>query len=133
MHSTLMQPPDGGRAALRTPLLVVVCFAVAAPLAILAAAVGETRHPALMLAVLAIGAFAVGCAAEPVGSVLIGLLFWLFYDGFVVNRSGVLAWDGRTDALRLAVLVGAGLLGSLLGLLVRRIRRTSRTRERSGR
>jgi hypothetical protein len=113
----------GHRAALRAPMLVVVSFAVAAPLSILFVAAGEARYPAFVLAVLGAAAFAVGWVADLAGSAVIGLVFWLFFDGFVVHRDGVLGWDGRTDGFRLAVLLTAAVLGSVLGILAPYLRR----------
>jgi hypothetical protein len=107
-------------------------------MAILAAAAGEARYPLFMLAVLGTGAFTVGCAADLVGSSVIGFVFWLFFDGFVVHRGGVLGWDPQADAVPLAVLVAAGILGSALGTLAPHVRaawaglRTARRRFRRG-
>lgn len=116
-------PPVGRRrTALAAPLLVVLCFVVAAPLTELLAALGATRDPVAGLAALGAAALLVGWFARPAASVLIGLVFWLFFDGFVVHRSGSLGWDGAQDALRLGVLVGAGLLGGLLGALAPLVR-----------
>ena len=113
--------PRGRRTVLGPGLLLVVSFAVAAPLSVILAAVGGTRDPAVLqtvsLALLGAGACAVGALARPRASLVVGLVFWPFFDGFVVHRSGVLGWDGVHDTVRLAVLVGAGLLGSLLGAL----------------
>jgi hypothetical protein len=109
----------GRRVGLRAPMLTVLSFAVAAPLAILLASVGELPHPVFELVALCAAAFAVGCAADLAGSVVVGLVFWLFFDGFDVDRWGVLGWDGHTSAVRLGVLVAAGVLGAAFGAAVR--------------
>ena len=100
------------------PMGLVAAFAVAAPASILLAAAGERPHPLVVLTVLVAAAFAVGLAAgDLLGSVAIGLVFWLFFDGFDAHRFGVLGWDGHTDAVRLGVLVAAGVLGALVRYL----------------
>ncbi len=121
-HGRTARAPAGRRSALAAPLLVVLCFVVAAPLAELLAALGAGRDPVAALAALGAAALMVGWFARPAASLLVGLVFWLFFDGFVVHHSGSLGWDGARDAARLGVLVGAGLLGGLLGALVRYVR-----------
>jgi hypothetical protein len=119
------QAPARRRVALGAPLLVVFSFVVAAPLSELLAAVdgrhgtagGAAGGVALGIAVLGAAALAVGWFGRPLASVVIGPVFWLFFDAFVVNRSGSLGWDGGRDALGLAVLLGAGLAGGLMGAL----------------
>lgn len=115
------QPVATGRpTGARAPMLLVLSFAVAAPVSILFAALGEAHAQVFMLVVLCLGACAVGCTARPADSLVVGPVFWLFLDGFVVNRRGDLDWDGHLDAIRLGALVGAGLLGSLLAVVARR-------------
>ncbi|MFC1440364.1 hypothetical protein ABUW04_19095 [Streptacidiphilus sp. N1-10] len=113
----------GRQAGLRAPMLAVLSFAVAAPLSVLLAAVGERPYPVFELVVMSLAAFAVGCAADLAGSVLVGLVFWLFLDGFDLGRWGVLGWDGHTSAVRLAVLVAAGVVGAVVGTAVRAAQR----------
>jgi hypothetical protein len=113
----------GRRAGLRAPLLTVLSFAVAAPLSILLATAGGRPHPVFELVVLCVAAFAVGCAADLAGSVVIGLVFWLFFDGFDADRWGVLGWDAHSSAIRLAVLVAAGVVGAAVGMAVRMVHR----------
>lgn len=110
------------RPAVAAPMMVVLAFAVAAPVSILFAAAGEGPHPLVMLVLLSAAAFAVGLAADLLGAAAVGLVFWLFFDGFDAHRWGVLGWDGRTDAVRLGVLVAAGMLGALVAYL-RHLRR----------
>ncbi|MFC1430047.1 hypothetical protein ACEZDB_05170 [Streptacidiphilus sp. N1-3] len=105
------------RDLLQAPMALVVAFAVAAPASILLAAVGAWGHPVFLLVVLCMAAFAVGRACDLAGSLLVGPVFWLFFDGFDTHRWGVLGWDGRTDAVRLGLLVAAGALGALAGRL----------------
>jgi hypothetical protein len=69
-----------------------------------------------MLAALGAGAFGVGLwTADLLSGALVGLVFWLFFDGFDAHRFGVLGWDGHTEAVRLGILVAAGVLGTLAG------------------
>lgn len=109
----------GRRAGLRAPMLTALSFAVAAPLSILLAVVGERPYPVFELVVMCVAASAVGCAADLAGSVLVGLVFWLFLDGFDLDRWGALGWDGHTSAIRLAVLVAAGVVGAAVGMAAR--------------
>lgn len=113
----------GRRDGLRAPLLTVLSFAVAAPLSILLTTAGGRPHPVFELVVLCVAAFAVGCAADLAGSMVIGLVFWLFFDGFDADRWGVLSWDGHSSAIRLAVLVAAGVVGAAVGMAVRMVHR----------
>ena len=111
------------RAAPLSPsMLLVTTFVVAAPLSILLAATGAAHRADPALVVLALAALAVGWTARPWASPVVGLLCWLFYDGFDADRWGVLGWDGRGDALRLGLLLAAALLGSLLGTLAPHLR-----------
>ena len=107
---------EGSRTGVWAPMALVIAFAVAAPVSILLAAAGEQPHPLVMLAVLGVGAFGVGLwTADLLSGALVGLVFWLFFDGFDAHRFGVLGWDGHTEAVRLGILVAAGVLGTLAG------------------
>ena len=106
---------EGNRTGVWAPMALVIAFAVAAPVSILLAAAGEQPHPLVMLAVLGAGAFGVGLwAADLLSGALVGLVFWLFFDGFDAHRWGVLGWEGHTEAVRLGILVAAGILGTLV-------------------
>jgi hypothetical protein len=37
-------------------------------------------------------------------------MFWLFFDGFVEHRDGILGWNGWTDTWRFAALVAVAAL-----------------------
>ena len=104
--------------ALAAPLLVVVSFAVAAPLAVLLTAATAGHDPEAVLVVLCAAALAVGWIARPASSAVVGVVFWLFLDGFVIHHDGVLGWTGAADATRLGLLVGCGVVGSLLGAVI---------------
>ena len=107
--------PARDRSGVRAPMLLVASFAVAAPVAVLVAAVGGAHAPVTALVLLGVAAFAVGWAAEPVSAVVVGLVFWLFFDGFDADRWGVLGLHGHDAVPGLLVLVAAGVLASLLG------------------
>jgi hypothetical protein len=47
-------------------------------------------------------------------ALLTGALSWPFYLGFLLDQHGELTWHGPVDLVRLAVLVGAALLGTVL-------------------
>ncbi len=47
-------------------------------------------------------------------------LFWLVQDGFLVDRYGVLSWHGRSDLLRVGLLVVAAVAGLAAGASYRR-------------
>jgi hypothetical protein len=42
-------------------------------------------------------------------------LGWPFYIGFLVEQHGELMWHGPVDVVRLAVLLGAALVGTVVG------------------
>ena len=54
-------------------------------------------------------------------TILLTACAFMDYDGFVSNQSGQLSWHGRSDAVRLAVLAGAAIVGAA-------VRRTRRSR-----
>jgi len=82
---------------------------------------------AARLAVLAlgVGAFAAS-VGDPAAAAVTAAVAFLLFDGFVVDSAGVLAWHGRADAVRLAVLVTA----ALAGLTAQAIRNHVRSRPR---
>src|SRR4051794_25460680 len=49
----------------------------------------------------------------------VGVIAWLFDNGFLVHRFGDLRWDGASDAGALALLVGCALVTALLGASLR--------------
>ncbi|MHA6763731.1 hypothetical protein [Streptacidiphilus sp. PAMC 29251] len=101
------------RAVLSAPMALVLAFAVAVPISILVTAAGMWGQPLFLLVALGAAACALGWCCDLAGSVLVGVVFWMFLDGFDLHHWGVLSWDGRTDAIRLGVLVAAGVAGAL--------------------
>ncbi|MGW3472089.1 hypothetical protein ACWDKQ_27310 [Saccharopolyspora sp. NPDC000995] len=49
------------------------------------------------------------------GALVTAVLGWMLFNGFVVHSLGDLAWEGSSDAVRLAALAGAAVLGVLVG------------------
>ncbi|GIF97640.1 hypothetical protein [Catellatospora citrea] len=85
---------------------VVVCVST-----ILAGAFVTEEPGRLMLAAAVTGVFA-AVVADTRASLLTGLLGFLLFDGFLVNRFGELSWDGVTTLFNLTVFgvaVGVGL------------------------
>jgi hypothetical protein len=56
--------------------------------------------------------------------IAVAVIAYLLVDGFLVNRSGVLTWDGLPDIYRVLMLTGAAAIG-LLGGVFRPARRRS--------
>lgn len=102
---------------LDSPFVIAIAFAA---FLVAAAVVSGARLPVIaslpLLAALAAGSGALGRFRNvPV----VGVLGWLFTEGFVVNQFGHLAWHGAADAIRLGVMVGAAAFGAATGHLFR--------------
>ena len=72
----------------------------------------------LLCAVLAWFALA---SVDPAAVLVVLVVTCLVGDGFLVNHGGELSWHGGTDAARVAMLAGAGLLGLVAGQARRRL------------
>ncbi|MFE2051127.1 MULTISPECIES: hypothetical protein [unclassified Streptomyces] len=75
-------------------------------------------RPGLALAVLSLLAALLGIWARFTAAPGTALLCWLSLNGFAVPPAGTLTWTGRRDALWLACLLGAALVGTALARLV---------------
>lgn len=120
---------DSAPASMPTPLLFVVAFGVALVASVLAGAVTTPEHAVVGLVLVGTACAAVARRGKDLRAALVvGPMFWLFFDGFVEHRDGTLGWDGWTETWRLAVLLAA----AALPLVVRgaRGRWTARTRFR---
>lgn len=101
----------------RTPVGIAVAAGAGAVVlaAVVAGALPVGDGPARLLVV----AFAVAAVAavttDPVAAAVTAVLAWLVVDGFLVDRSGVLAWHGTADLYRTGVLAGAGVAGLAVG------------------
>jgi K+-sensing histidine kinase KdpD len=114
-----------GKMATSTGLLAGYCgLAIATGVAI---AVGGTRRPAVVLALLALTVLVLATRSTAMAALGTGAMAWLFYDGFIIGRHADLAWHGTTDLEPLALLLGAALCGIATSWLLARAseRRTS--------
>jgi hypothetical protein len=48
--------------------------------------------------------------------IAVAVIAYLLVDGFLVNRSGVLTWDGLPDTYRVLMLTGTAAIGLLVGV-----------------
>jgi uncharacterized membrane protein (UPF0136 family) len=85
--------------------------------ALLNVIVGSGR-PGFALAVLSLLAALLGLCARFTAAPGTALLCWLSLNGFAIPPAGTLTWAGRRDALWLACLLGAALVGTALARLV---------------
>jgi hypothetical protein len=66
------------------------------------------------LAVMAVTVGLLSWWSRPWSALFVALCGWLTFDGMVVNGSGHLGWAGREDAVRVAVIFGAGVGAALI-------------------
>jgi hypothetical protein len=97
-------------------LVVVVAAFVSAAVPPSAAAVR------LGLFAAALGVFA-ALTVDPLAVVIVGVLGFGVFDGFLVNQLGELTWHGRSDVSRVLVLAAAGVSGVAMGQAYRAVRR----------
>ncbi|MEV0530697.1 hypothetical protein [Kitasatospora sp. NPDC050463] len=119
--------PDRLSPAMSGAVALLACGALLPVLAVL----GELRPTWLALAAYATVCAALGRYSRPAAAPLIALSGWLFHNGFVEHRHGVLGWSGPgTEAARFLLLAVAALLLSLPGSLPRPVLSTPRARTR---
>ncbi|MFI1753945.1 hypothetical protein [Streptomyces sp. NPDC020571] len=85
--------------------------------ALLNGTVGVGR-PGLALVALSLLAAALGLCARFTAAPGTAVLCWLSLNGFAIPPAGTLTWTGRRDAVWLACLLGAALVGTALARLV---------------
>ncbi|MFE0376598.1 DUF4118 domain-containing protein [Streptomyces inhibens] len=85
---------------------------------------GERAHTTFVLAVFTLLTLGVAALTRPVLVPVVALVSWMFYDGFVLNRSSELAFQPQ-DRTSLLVLLLAGLAGAGCAAAVRAVRRHS--------
>ncbi len=85
--------------------------------AVLNGVVGSGR-PGLALVALSLLAGVLGLCAPFAAAPGTAVLCWLSLNGFAVPPAGTLTWAGRRDALWLACLLGATLVGTVLARVV---------------
>lgn len=76
----------------------------------------------------AVGVFA-AVTADPMAVAGAALIAWLVVDGFLIDRSGQLAWHGSADLLRIMVLALVSALGIAVGQAGRQFRATQSRRQ----
>jgi hypothetical protein len=89
--------------------------------AVLVLATG-VRHPAAALIAYGLLAAVVAAHTRAIAAPGIALVAWLFDDGFIIGRHAQLSWHGAADIRRLAILLAAGAVGSMLGARIRAAR-----------
>ncbi|GAB2692399.1 hypothetical protein [Kitasatospora kifunensis] len=98
---------------LAVPMSGALAFFGSAGLALGLGGVGELRPCWFSLGVFAVGGALLGRLSRPMAAPVIGLVGWLFYNGYVVHRYAVLGWAGggvelgRMGLLTCVALVGA--------------------------
>ncbi|MFE2724785.1 hypothetical protein [Kitasatospora sp. NPDC059327] len=108
--------PDRLSPAMSAAVALLASGALLPALAVL----GELRPGPVPLAAYAALCAALGRSSRPVAAPLIGFAAWLFHNGFVEHRHGVLGWSGlSTEAVRFLVLAVPALLLALPGSLPR--------------
>ncbi|MET8982583.1 hypothetical protein ABZX85_44100 [Streptomyces sp. NPDC004539] len=101
-----------------TPLIWAGAFSGALLLvAVLNTTVGMDR-PHLALLALSLLAAVLGLCARFTAAPGTAVLCWLFLNGFAIAPLGTLTWTVSRDALWLACLLGAALLGTTLARVV---------------
>lgn len=98
---------------------LALAFAAGAVATTLLAATGGTRHPGADLVAYVLPAGALGLGARWWAAPAAAVVLWLFYDGFLVGRHGVLTWHGTIDGWRLGLIVAGALGGLLIGRVSR--------------
>jgi hypothetical protein len=68
----------------------------------------------LAVLTVVVGAYA-AAMRNTTGALITAAVSWMLFNGFVVHSLGDLAWEGANDAVRLAVLTGAAVTGTLIG------------------
>lgn len=104
VHNTRAEPPGLPRGS--GP---AIGFTVAVAVSLVVVAAGGTRHHTAALAAYAVVTAAVAAFTAMTEGVAVAGTAWLFMNGFVVNRSGELRWDGTADLTRVLVLDAAAL------------------------
>jgi K+-sensing histidine kinase KdpD len=78
---------------------------------LLPAADAAARYGVLVLTLLAFAAWAKAWPA----ALTVALIGFLVFDGFLVNRLGLLSWHGWTDVTRVVAILAAVTFGRLIG------------------
>jgi hypothetical protein len=103
---------------LATPLVWAAASGGALVLVALLNALIGTDRPSPALAALSLFSVLLGLCARFTAAPGIAVLCWLFLNGFAVPPAGTLTWTGHRDALWLACLFTAALVGTALARLL---------------
>jgi hypothetical protein len=121
--------PSGwaGRSSIKWPaeLLIGVGFAVIIVATVVAAIMFGPHQPVgrLTMLAVAVGGFA-AVAGDTLAALATAVIGWLFLNGMLIDQHAVLRWHGTADVVRLAVLGGAALAGTVCAWLARLYRAT---------
>jgi hypothetical protein len=103
---------------LATPLVWAAASGGALVLVALLNALIGTDRPSPALAALSLFSVLLGLCARFTAAPGTAVLCWLFLNGFAVPPAGTLTWAGHRDALWLACLFTAALVGTTLARLL---------------
>lgn len=109
--------PAPGRWPASTGVLAQFCGAAVTTVVVVV--LGGTRHQDAALAAFAALTVVVAARTAPLAAPGMGIIAWMFDNGFLVNRHAHLVWHGTADGIRLGVLLGAAVCGAALGWAVR--------------
>ncbi|MEU3986211.1 hypothetical protein AB0F77_40185 [Streptomyces sp. NPDC026672] len=101
-----------------TPLVWAAAFGGAPVLVALLNHMAGPDRPAFALTALSLLSALLGLCARFTAAPGTALLCWLFLNGFAIPPAGTLTWAAHRDALWLACLLGAGLVGTTLARLL---------------
>ncbi|OIV38467.1 hypothetical protein BIV57_05545 [Mangrovactinospora gilvigrisea] len=120
------RPRRPGSGGLPAPLAFCAAYGLAVAVSLALGAAGARHDTDADLLVLTLAAAVSGLfARRPAGALPIGLVYWAFFDGFLLHSDGNLGWDG-SEPHRLFVLTGAAIAGALAAFAVRLIRQPRR-------
>jgi hypothetical protein len=87
----------------------LVAFGATLAVAVVLARLGPRVGWGTQLATMAVTVGFVCWWCRVLPSIFVAVCGWLMLNGIVVNGAGSLGWDGHEDAIRVGVLLGAGL------------------------
>jgi K+-sensing histidine kinase KdpD len=105
---------------------LAMSFAVLFTVTALMTPLRHALHGAPDLGILAATVFVLGLVITTGTSLAAAGLSALLLNGFLVDHDGTLHWHGSVELLRLAILLGAAMVGSTIGAIhLRRARRAA--------
>jgi len=100
----------------------MVAFGATLAVAVVLARAGAAVGWSIQLAVMGVTVAFVSWWCRVLPSLFVAVCGWLMLNGIVVNGAGRLGWDGHEDAIRVGVLLVAGLAAALVRALELRVR-----------